>query len=231
MKSLSVLFPLLNLFFATPVRAQNALQIMESVRQVAVLQGDQTLIGRIREGVRRIPLTLFLRNNNLQFALDGGAERFHLRLNAGGQDLFEIVNGKTQPFPPKKISQAIRGTDVSYEDLALKFLYWPNPKLIGKQKLNGQDCWRIHLVNPEKTGRYREVSVWVTMKQRALIRVVGYGPRPKVEPLKQFEITSVMKVNSLFTVKTMKVTSFEKKRVQGTTYIEFDKPKARPKAN
>lgn len=145
--------------------------------------------------------------------------------------MFEIVNGKTQPFPPKKISQAIRGTDVSYEDLALKFLYWPNPKLIGKQKLNGQDCWRIHLVNPEKTGRYREVSVWVTMKQRALIRVVGYGPRPKVEPLKQFEITSVMKVNSLFTVKTMKVTSFEKKRVQGTTYIEFDKPKGRPKAN
>lgn len=174
-------------------------------------------------------MTLFLRNNDIQFALNGGAERFHLRLNEDGQQLFEIVDGKTKAFPIQKISQAIGGTDVSYEDLALKFLYWPKPKLVGKQRLNGQDCWRIHLVNPEKSGRYREVSVWVTMKQKALMRVVGYGPRPKADALKQFEITSVMKVNDIFTVKAMKVSSFKDKRVQGITHIEFDKPK--PKAN
>lgn len=198
---------------------------MSSVRQVAALQGKQTLSGQIRKGARRIPLTLFLRDNNLQFALDGGAERFHLRLNEDDQQLFAISGDEVRPFPEDKINEAIGQTDVSYEDLALKFLYWKNPQIVGRQKLNGQDCWRIHVANPEKTGRYREVSVWVTMKQRALMRVVGYGPRPEAEPLKQFEITGVMKVNDLFTVKSMKVTAFnDKRQVQGITYLEFEKP-------
>lgn len=216
---------LLVLVSSLPSVAQTAEEIMSSVRQVAALQGKQNLSGQIRKGARRIPLTLFLRENNIQFALDGGAERFHLRLNEDDQQLFAISDGEARPFPDEKIRQAIGQTDVSYEDLALKFLYWKDPQIVGRQKLNGQDCWRLHVVNPEKTGRYREVSVWVTMKQRALMRVVGYGPRPDRVPLKQFEITGVMKVGDLFTVKSMKVTSFnDNRRVEGITYLEFDKP-------
>lgn len=225
MKVMVVFSSLLLLLSPVLARAQTAEEIMSSVRQVAALQGKQTLSGQIRKGARRIPLTLFLRDNNLQFALDGGAERFHLRLNEDDQQLFAISGDEVSPFPEDKINEAIGQTDVSYEDLALKFLYWKNPQIVGRQKLNGQDCWRIHVANPEKTGRYREVSVWVTMKQRALMRVVGYGPRPEAEPLKQFEITGVMKVNDLFTVKSMKVTAFnDKRRVQGITYLEFEKP-------
>lgn len=220
-----LLFPLLVVMSSAPAMAQTAEEIMSSVRQVAALQGKQTLSGQIRKGARRIPLTLFLRDNNIQFALDGGAERFHLRLNEDDQQLFAISDGEVRPFPENKIREAIGKTDVSYEDLALKFLYWNNPQIVGHQKLNGQDCWRIHVANPDQTGRYREVSVWVTMKQRALMRVVGYGPRPEAVPLKQFEITGVMKVNDLFTVKSMKVTAFnDKRRVEGITYLEFDKP-------
>lgn len=226
MKATSLLSLLILLCQSPLALAQTAEEIMSSVRQVAVLQDQQTLNGRIRKGAKEIPLTLFLRGKDIQFALNGGAERFHLRLNEDDQQLFEIVDGKTQPFPPQKVSRSIGGTDVSYEDLALKFLYWKNPRIVGEQRLNGQDCWRLHVLNPEKVGRYREVSVWVTKKQRALMRVVGYGPRPDAVPLKQFEITGVMKVDEVFTVKSMKVTSFnEKRRVEGITYLEFDKPK------
>lgn len=205
--------------------AQTAEEIMCSVRQVAILQGQQNLNGQIRKGSKKIPLTLFLRGRDLQFALRGGAERFHLRLNEGGQELFEIVKGKTRPFPPEKISQAIGGTDVSYEDLALTFLDWENPRIVGQQRLNGEDCWRLHVVNPGESGRYREVSVWVTQKHRALARVVGFGPAPDSRPLKQFEITGLMRVKGRATVKSMKVTAFnEERRVKGMTYLEFEHP-------
>ena len=172
-----------------------------------------------------MPLSLFLRGENIQFALDDGMERFHLRFSQDKQELFEILEGKMKPFPAKKISQSIAETDVSYEDLALKFLYWENPKIAGEEKINRQECWRIHLVNPDESGRYREVSIWVSKRHRALIRVVGYGPRPAALALKQFEITDIMKVNKAYTVKTMKVSSFnEDRRVKGITYIEFKKP-------
>lgn len=212
-------------------QAQTAEEIMSSVRQVAVLQGSQDLTGVIRKGAKKTPLTLFLRGKDIQFALDGGTERFHLRLNEDNQQLRELVGVKSRPFPDKKIVAPIANTDVSYEDLALKFLYWVNPRIITEEKLNGQLCWRLHVVNPEKTGRYREVSVWVTKNQRALMRVVGYGPRPASVPLKQFEITDVMKVNGVFTVETMKVSSFGKdRRVSGITYLEFENPKLKRKA-
>lgn len=198
---------------------------MQSVRQVTALQQKQDLHGIIRKGGKKVPLSLFLRGEDIQFTLDGGKERFHLRLAQDKQELREIVAGKTTVFPEKKISAPIAETDVSYEDLALKFLYWPNAKIAGEEKINSQDCWRIHVVNPDETGRYREVSVWVSKRHRALMRVIGYGPRPAAIALKQFEIADIMKVNDAYTVKTMKVSSFnEKRRVQGITYIEFKKP-------
>lgn len=208
----------------SPASAQTAEQIMQSVRQVTALQKEQTLHGVLRKGGAKTPLSLFLRGKNIQFALNGGTERFHLRLEQDKHALFELVDGQTRPFPAKKISQAIANTDVSYEDLALKFLYWPDPEIAGEEKINRQDCWRIHMVNPEKSGSYREVSVWVSKRHRALIRVIGYGPRPAAVALKQFEISKLMKVNDVYTVKTMMVSSFhENRRVKGITYIDFKK--------
>jgi hypothetical protein len=222
--------PFANLFLSFSLLsvsfAQDAEQIMQSVRQVTALQKEQDLHGSIRKGNQRTPLSLFLRGENIQFALDGGNERFHLRLNKDKQELREIVAGKTTVFPAKKISQAIAKTDVSYEDLALKFLYWKNPRLEEDATIKGQKCWRVHVVNPEESGRYREVSVWVSKTQRALMRVIGYGPKPERAPLKQFEITDIMKVKDAYTVKTMKVSAFDKDgRASGITYLEFDKPK------
>lgn len=217
---------LLLLPMAQIVQGQSAEEIMTSVRQVASLQGDQDLNGVIRKGSQKTPLSMFMRGKNIQFAIDGGSERFHLRLNEDGQELREILDDETTPFPAKKIVEPIANTDVSYEDLALKFLYWPSPKIVDEETLNGQKCWRLHVRNPEKNGRYREVSIWVTQKQRALLRVVGYGPAPKRQVIKQFEITDVMKVKGVFTVRTMKVSSFgDDSRMTGSTYIEFDKPR------
>jgi len=224
MKAIAVLIT--SLVLSPFAKAQTAEEIMSSVRQVAVLQGSQDLTGVIRKGSKKTPITLFLRGKDIQFALNGGAERFHLRLKEDSQQLRELIGGKSRPFPDAKITAPISKTDVSYEDLALKFLYWPNPRLEKGETISGQQCWRLHVANPDKTGRYREVSVWVTKNQRALMRVVGYGPKPARAALKMFEITDVMKVNGVFTVETMKVSSFGKdKRVSGITYLEFEKPK------
>ena len=208
--------------------AQTASEIMESVRQVTVLQKEQTLTGVLRIVANKVPFNLCLRGKDIQFTLNGGAEGFHLRLKENGQEFWDINDGKAKRFPANKIGASIANTDVTYEDLALKFLYWPKPQHAGSQKIGLENCWRIHVVNPEKTGSYREVSIWVTKKHRALARVVGYGPKPGRRPLKQFEIIDVMKVNGVFTIETMKVSMFdEQRKVQGITYLEFDKPKRR----
>ncbi|MDA7882332.1 outer membrane lipoprotein-sorting protein [Akkermansiaceae bacterium] len=203
--------------------ANEAETIMQSVRQVAVLQDSQDLHGAIRKGRTKTPLSMFLRGKDIQFALDGGKEYFLLTLNDGSQRLDQLIGGKRSKFPSSKIAAPIANSDVSYEDLALSFLYWPNPQIVGEDEIKGQDCWRIHVGNPGGSGRYREVSVWVTKKQRALIKVVGYGPARK--SLKLFEITDLMNIKGKFTVKTMRVASFDAKgNTAGISYIDFKAP-------
>lgn len=210
------------LVFALPLLAQDPEEIMKQVRQVAALQDNQALQGVIRKGGQRTPISLFLEGGNIQFALDGGKERFHLRLNDNDQDLLAFQQGKWVKFPPRKIAQPIAGSDVTYEDLALKFLYWRNPRIVGEERIALQDTWRIHLVNPDRAGRYREVSAWVSKKHRALMRVIGYDAQR--QPVKQFEVTDIMNVGGITTVKTLKVSSLRGGRVAGSTYVDFEKP-------
>ena len=112
--------------------AQTASEIMESVRQVTVLQKEQTLTGVLRKGANKVPLNLFLRGKDIQFTLNGGVEGFHLRLKENDQEFWDINDGKAKRFPANKIGASIANTDVTYEDLALRFLYWPNMREVKK---------------------------------------------------------------------------------------------------
>ncbi len=55
------------------------------------------------------------------------------------------------------------------------------------------------------------------------MRVVGYNAAG--DPLKQFQVTDIMKVGKQFTLKRMRVDSMDDNKVTGTTYLEFDKPR------
>jgi len=209
-----------------PLLGQTAEEIMASVRQVAALQADADLRGVMKAGRKKVPLSMFLRGKEIHFKIDEGKESFALRLNPHNQELFDTTGGQARPFASEKISRDIAGTDVSYEDLAMKFLYWPKPKIAGEDSIKAQACWRIHLVNPEATGRYREISVWVSKKQRALMRIIGYGPRPAAVALKQFEVLDIMRRGKVWTVRKLKVSAFkESGKKEGTTYIDFGKKK------
>lgn len=99
-----------------------------------------------------------------------------MRLAENHYDLFEVRGGKTIKFPDAKLKEAIQGTDLSYEDLAMRFLYWPNGAVTGEEKLKTRNCWKVRLQNPKPgTGRYALVYVWVDKMTGALIQVVGYN--------------------------------------------------------
>ena len=210
--------------------APNADALLKTARFVTTLQ-HQDLKGYIRKGETKFPVGLYLRGQDIQLSYTrpnkGKDIRFHMRLGENRYDLFELADGKTVRFPEKKLGEPIEKTDLSYEDLAMRFLYWPGGQVDGLEKVKGQDCWVVRLVNPTQTGRYVQVRVWVHKKSQALMQVVGYDKGGK--PLKRFAVTDVMKVGDSYTLRRMRVDSVDpvQNRVVGMTYLEFDKPKAR----
>ena len=137
------------------VRAQDADEILSAARYVATLQ-QQDLEGHIRKDGRKAPVGLFLRGKNIQFQYyDAGKKAwdiFHMRLNENRYDLFEMRDGKTFRFDEAKLGQAIMGSDLSYEDLAFRFLYGPN----GKARYGGENA--ANYGNPAFDALFRKME-------------------------------------------------------------------------
>ena len=203
-------------------------QILANTRYAVTLQTQQDLHGHMSKNGKKTPLSLFLRQEDIQFFYKIGNEekRFHMRLQKDHYDLFEIVGAKTVKFKDSKLAESINGTDVTYEDISMRFLYWKNAKVEGEGKVNGQLCDIIRLENPSKTqGKYRIVYVWVHKKYGALMKMVGYNSQGK--PLKQFLVTDLMRLGKEYTLRTMRVSSVDpdSNKQTGITYLEFKKAK------
>ena len=208
--------------------AQNAQQILEGARVAATLtQVEEGLTGKL-DG--RIPIVLFLRGKEIQFQFNEGKEwqKFHMRLSDDSYDLFEMRDEKTFKFPDAKITQAIAGTDLTYEDLALRFFYWPNPILEGQEEIGGRPAYKLRVNKPKgTTGRYDTVYIWVDVKFGAFMQIRGFN---NSRLLKEFKVEDVMQISSgVWTLKKMQVASYTgeagAERRSSVTQVTFDTPK------
>lgn len=111
---------------------------------------------------KKIPIEIFLKGKDIQFQFyENKAWRvFHLRLNDDHNDLFEIIDGKTVDFPRAKLTESIAGTDLTYEDLALRFFYWPNPKLESTEKSAPKTPTNSALINPPMRLEITSLSIF-----------------------------------------------------------------------
>lgn len=219
--------------FATvaPLHAQapDADAMIRNIRLSATLT-QMDLNGQIRKegGGDKVPITMFVRENNLQFHL-GNGERFHIRMGDEKAELMTVNDDrKTAAFPVAKLGTPIAGTDVTYEDLTLRFLYWPNAKLEGEENMNGADCYRIMLKNPGQGGAFDKVYVWVHKQYGAFWQVRAHDRGGK--PIKEFVVNDVMQLpdGKNYTIKQMRVNTLAEKGdkyvTKSVTYIEFQKP-------
>jgi len=199
------------LLASVPVSAQvagapPAEAILKGARQVAVLQ-HQSLNGHIKKNGKKTQVALFLQGEDIQFQVADSEkrswEKFHMKLGENQFNLYEFSGAKAKAFPSSKLSQPIRSSDLTYEDLAMRFLYWKNATVVDQEKVQGQSCWKLRLI----------------------MQVVGYNAAGK--PLKRFQITKLMRVGDDYTLRTMRVDSIDpaSNKSHGVTYLEFDKPK------
>jgi hypothetical protein len=220
--------------FAAPVamaQQPTAQQILEGARISATLtQLDEGLAGNLRKGGKSVPITLFLKGRDIQFQFSenqGPWRIFHMRIADDAFNLFEIIQGKTTEFPASKIVQPIAGTDLTYEDLALRFFYWPNPKLDGIEDVGGQSCYKIRIDKPKATsGRYETVYVWIHTKFGAFMKIRGHNQNGGL--VKEFQVEDIMKVGKdVWTLRKMQVATCDPAtgRRISITDVTFDTPK------
>lgn len=229
MKYIRVLLCSIALVSPLVAQAPDADTILAGARLAATLtQIDEGLEGTLTQGRRKIPIILFLKGKDIQFQFteDGKQRVFHMRLADDSYELFEIINGKTVNFPAAKLVEPIAGTDLTYEDLALRFFYWPNPKLEGTEAIGGQNCYRLRLDKPKgAAGRYEGVYVWIHTKYGAFMRIKGHDKNGGL--VKEFQVEEVMPVaKDVWVLEKMQVATHDPKtgRRVSITDVIFKKP-------
>jgi hypothetical protein len=199
-----------------------AKEILSSVRmQQAEQQID--LQGQLRQNELVVPFHLIQSGPVVRYIFSNPDEALQLQLNPNDSRLDQISGSGVEKIAPAQFDQKIRGTDVTYEDLALKFLYWPNAKVVGEENIRSRNCWKLQLRAPARQSQYSNVLLWIDKESGALMRMEGYDWNGQLA--KRFEVISAQKINRRWFLKQMRIEQLQpgSNQVQSRTYLEIKK--------
>jgi hypothetical protein len=217
-------------FLALPVQAQEETDPHAILKTVRLAQSSQnnTLSGAIRTGNKSLPFRLVSSSGTIRYEFSDPAQVIQLRLGEKEARLEEITGGKMEKVTPRRFDDRVRSTDISYEDLSMGFLYWPNAKIQGEQTMLLQKCWIIRVEPGTRAdSQYGKVDLWISKKNGALMQAEAFDPAGKLA--RKFKVISGQPIgDGLWMLKEMRIEAMEGGRSvdRAPTYLDIDKPKA-----
>ena len=208
------------LVFADP--PPSAKDILASVRMIESKQ-QLDLHGQLRQNDIVIPFQLVQNGPVIRYSFSSPDEVLQLRLGENSSRLDVVSDSGTEKFAGSKLNQKIRGTSVTYEDLAFKFLYWPTADVLGEQNVRTRKCWKLEIRAPSSESQYSNVLLWIDKASGALMRMEGYDSNGQLA--KRFEVVSAQKIEGRWFLKQMRVEEFQPgtSHVLARTYLEIKK--------
>jgi len=201
----------LSIFAEAPPSAKD---ILASVRMMEARQ-QIDLQGQLRENDVVVPFRLTQKGPLIRYSFTNPDEVLQLRLGENSSRLDLVTDTGTEKFAASKLQQKIRGTILTYEDLAFKFLYWPTPRVLGEENVRTRNCWKLQLRAPSRESQYSNVLLWVDKASGALMRMEGYDWNAQLA--KRFEVVSAQKIENRWFLKQMRIEELQ----PGTNHVVF----------
>jgi outer membrane lipoprotein-sorting protein len=204
--------------FAEPL--PSAKDILASVRMTEARQ-QIDLSGQLRQNDVVVPFRLTQNGPLIRYSFTNPDEVLQLRLGENSSRLDLVTETGTERFAASKLHQKIRGTILTYEDLAFKFLYWPTARVLGEENVRTRNCWKLQLRAPSRESQYSNVLLWVDKASGALMRMEGYDWNAQLA--KRFEVVSAQKIDNRWFLKQMRIEELQPgtNHVQARAYLEI----------
>jgi len=179
-------------------------EVLELVRYSYTLY-DRDFTGVLRTSItNKVDFLMSLKPQSIRFIFDDPAQVIYLDTSDDRFALYEGVGGEElKPVDPGKYAQPIRGTDVTYDDLSMRFLYWPNAKIEKQDRIKGRDCWMVRVRNPDGRGAYATVDVWIDKTSGGMLKMLGYNRRGR--PIRRFQVLHGKKFDDVWMVDEMRI--------------------------
>lgn len=217
-KTILLYFTLALSILAEP--APSAREILDSVRMKQTQQ-QLDLDGQLRQDEIVVPFHIIQSGGIVRYIFANPDESLQLQLGEKDSRLDEISNDGVEKVA--QFDRKVRGTDVTYEEIALKFLYWPDVDLLGSDNVRTRKCWKLRAHAPTHDSQYSSVLLWIDKASGALMRMEGYDWKGQLT--KKFEVVSAQKIDNRWFLKQMRIETLQPgtKKVQSRTYLEIKK--------
>jgi hypothetical protein len=202
--------------------APAAQEILASTR-LRVSQQEVDVQGQLRENDLIVPFRLTQTGPVVRYSFTNPDEALQLRLGESDSKLEEISSAGVDKISGPEFDQKVRGTAITYEDLAFKFIYWPKATVLGEDYINTRRVWKLELQPPGRESQYARVFVWCEQQSGALMRMEGFDWNNRL--VKRFEVVSAQKLEGRWFLKQMRIEQLDAAsgKVQARTYLEIKK--------
>ncbi len=185
---------------------------------------NRSFKGQLRHDKKKIPFLLTLKPDSIMFQFSSPYQMIELTTKNDQLVLKESfgAEGKLKVVKAEWYRQRIRGTDVTFDDISMRFLYWPKAKILKEEKLLRRDAWLVQVMNPSGLGDYGSAWVWVDKGSGSMLRMEGFEPK-KGKKIKTFRVQSVKKMGDIWMVDQMLIETLNPatgKRVS-RTYLDI----------
>ena len=212
-----------SLLMALSTHAQSAPSAQDILSSVRMMEARQQidLQGQLRQDDIVVSFRLVQNGPLIRYSFANPDEVLQLRLGENSSRLDLVTDAGSKSFAPSKLKQKIRGTGVTYGDLAFKFLYWPTARLLGEEIVRTRNCWKLQLRAPSRDSEYSNMMLWIDKGSGALMRLEGYDWNAQL--VKRFEVVSAQKIEGRWFLKQMRVEELQPgtNHVVSRTYLEI----------
>ena len=206
-----------------PSDAITAADILRTVREAQAGRND-TLDGQLRtdEGTL-FPFRLTANGPTVRYSFPGPPPTtIQVRYNEDNSQLEEASGeGSSERLTPGNFEKKILGTSLTYEDLALRFVYWKRATLLDSDDSTTFPAYKLRLNSPTRQSEYSYVLLWVGKESGAMLRAEGYNFDGKLN--KRFRVVDVQKINGKWFLKRLSIEQVDPAdgSTRSRTYLEI----------
>ena len=141
-------------------------------------------------------------------AFGGVLEEMTVKLGNGHTEFAYAQGDPSQAAPLPDLFGPVEGTEISWMELSFSFFWWPEPRIVGTEKVaNRWECQIVEIDCPAEYGEgWSQIRLWVAPAYNAVVRGEAWRGGQAV---KRFEVKSVKKLRQIYMIGDMEVKNLE----------------------
>lgn len=125
------------------------------------------------------------------------------RADDGALTLKRSLGPDQTPADPPAINEPVQGTDITWLDITLDFVWWKNPEIVGEERIRGRTCDILEVEPAHPLEGCFLVRLWIDRDQKMVMQAAQLDARGRER--RRMWVRAVRKVNQRWLLRDIEV--------------------------